>query len=424
MKVLIVGSGGREHTLAWKIAQSDLVDQVIVTPGNPGIVLEPKCKNVPISSDDIPALLELAKKEKVDLTVVGPEAPLVDGISDIFVNAGLKIFGPSGKAAMLEGSKVFSKDLMNKYDIPTADFRVFDDYDSALNHLQTISGPIVLKADGLAAGKGVLVCQNQTEAHQALNLIIKDRAFGEAGAKVVIEECLEGEEASFIAFTDGTTVLPLAGSQDHKAIFDGDKGPNTGGMGAYSPAPVVTPEIHDFIMNRIMIPTVRAMELEGCHYTGFLYAGVMIKNGVAKTLEFNVRLGDPETQPLLYRMKSDIMPALIAVVENRLRDVALEWLDEDAVCVVLASKGYPGSYEKGKTIHGLQDAAQMEDVKVFHAGTAQKDGEIVTAGGRVLGVTAKAAGIENAISKAYAAVSRISWEGAQYRSDIGKKALK
>jgi phosphoribosylamine---glycine ligase len=423
MKILIVGSGGREHTLAWKMAQSDLVKEVIVAPGNVGIAREPKCTLADVPSDSVSGLLGLAQAQRVDLTVVGPEAPLVAGLADAFRSAGLRVFGPSKTAAQLEGSKVFTKRLLAKYGIPSADFEVFDDYEAASSYLKGCSGRVVLKADGLAAGKGVFVCVDHAEAQKALSTIMKDKAFGEAGNRVVIEECLEGEEASFIAFTDGKEVLPLASSQDHKAIFDGDRGPNTGGMGAYSPAPVVTSAIHDRIMSEIMVPVVRAMEREGSPYTGFLYAGVMIENGEAKVLEFNARMGDPEAQPLLFRMKSDPVPLMVAALEGGLGNMKIEWAQEQAVCVVMASGGYPGSYEKGKPITGIEDADSMEGIKVFHAGTSQGPNGFVTAGGRVLGVTAKAPGIANAIAKAYEAVEKIRWENAYYRKDIGKKAL-
>lgn len=423
MKILIVGSGGREHTLAWKAAQSDLITEVIVAPGNVGIGREPKCKLAKVSAEDIPALRALAQAEKVDLTVVGPEAPLVAGIVDAFQEAGLKVFGPKAKAAALEGSKVFTKRLMAKYGIPSGEFEVFDDYGPAEAYVKSISGRVVVKADGLAAGKGVFVCVDREEALAALSTIMKDRAFGTAGDQVIVEECLEGEEASFIAFTDGRHVLPLASSQDHKAIFDDDRGPNTGGMGAYSPAPVVTPEVHDRIMNEVMIPTVRAMESEGIPYVGFLYAGLMIKNGEPKVLEFNARMGDPEAQPLLFRMKSDMVPLMMAALEGGLAGETIEWIPEAAICVVMASGGYPGSYEKGKSITGIEEANAVDGVKVFHAGTGMGPNGFVTAGGRVLGVTARALGIADAISKAYEAVEKIRWENVHYRKDIGKKAL-
>ncbi len=424
MKILVIGSGGREHTLAWKMAQSDLVEEILAAPGNVGIAAEPKCRICDISSDDISGLMDLASREKIDLTVVGPEAPLVDGIADTFRAAGLRVFGPSKNAARLEGSKVFAKRLMQKYGVPSAEFEVFDDFQAASSYLDSISGPIVVKADGLAAGKGVLVCADRSEAMKALETIMIKKAFGAAGDLVIIEECLVGEEASFIAFTDGKTVLPLASSQDHKPVFDDDRGPNTGGMGAYSPAPVVTPEIHDQIMNRVMYPVVEALEKEGAPYTGFLYAGLMIKEGTAKVLEFNVRMGDPEAQPLLHRMKSDPVPLFEAGVDGELDKMKTEWEPQDSVCVVMASGGYPGAYEKGTPIRGIEEADAIDGVKVFHAGTGQADGGFVTRGGRVLGVTAKAAGIENAVKKAYEAVGKITWEGVHYRKDIGEKAIR
>jgi phosphoribosylamine--glycine ligase len=423
MRILIVGSGGREHTLAWKTAQSEAVTEVLLAPGNVGIASEPKCRLVEISSDDVKRLRQLALDEKVDLTIVGPEAPLVAGLTDAFAQSGLKVFGPSCKASQLEGSKVFTKRLLKKYGVPTGDFQVFDDYDAASSYLKSITGRIVLKADGLAAGKGVFVCKDRNESFQALNTIMKERAFGDAGNLVVVEECLMGEEASFIAFTDGKTVLPLASSQDHKPIYDNDEGPNTGGMGAYSPAPVVTPELHDRIMDQIMIPVVQAMEEEGAPYVGFLYAGVMIADGRPKVLEFNVRMGDPEAQPLLFRMNSDMIPLMTAAVDGKLAGMEIEWAPDDSVCVVMASGGYPDSYEKGKLITGIDEASAMDGVKVFHAGTGQGTHGIVTKGGRVLGVTAKAPGIAQAIDKAYKAVEKITWEKCYYRKDIGRKAL-
>jgi phosphoribosylamine---glycine ligase len=423
MKVLLVGSGGREHSLAWKMSLSPLVDEILCAPGNVGISGEPKCRLVSVSSDDIDGLVKLAVSEKIDLTVVGPEAPLVAGLTDRFRAEGLKVFGPSARAALLEGSKVFAKKLFSKYGIPSSDFDVFDDLAEAKDYVFHRKGSIVVKADGLAAGKGVFVCHEKSDALTALDVIMGQKAFGSAGDRVVIEDCLEGEEASFIAFTDGETVIPLASSQDHKPIYDNDLGPNTGGMGAYSPAPVVTEAIHDSIIREIMLPVVTALESEGAPYMGFLYAGLMIKDGKTKVLEFNVRLGDPEAQPLLFRMKSDPVPLMLAAIDKRLSGMHIEWDPEDAVCVVMASEGYPGSYRKGRLISGLDSANELKAVKVFHAGTAQGADGIVTAGGRVLGVTAKAPGIAAAVSRAYEAVSRIRWEGVQYRKDIGKKAI-
>ncbi|MEJ2717790.1 MAG: phosphoribosylamine--glycine ligase [Deltaproteobacteria bacterium] len=423
MKIMIVGSGGREHALAWKIAQSDQVSEVLAVPGNVGIDLEPKCRVLNITAEDIGALKDLALSERVDLTLVGPEAPLVAGLTDAFQSAGLRVFGPTADAALLEGSKVFTKTLMDKYGVPSATFQVFDDYHAASSTLENHSGPIVVKADGLAAGKGVFVCQDRDQALQALSTIMKERAFGNAGDQVILEECLEGEEASFIAFTDGREVLPLASSQDHKPVFDGDKGLNTGGMGAYSPAPVVTQDVHDQIMNEIMIPVVRALEAEGRPYLGFLYAGLMIKDGKAKVLEFNARMGDPEAQPLLFRMRTDPVPLMVAAIEGGLGGMDISWDPEDSVCVVMAAGGYPGSYEKGKPIKGIEEADALEGVKVFLAGVRRDDNGFVTNGGRVLGVTAKDRGIARAMERAYQAVERITWEHVHYRKDIGKKAL-
>ncbi len=423
MNILIVGSGGREHTLAWKFACSDLVTKVIVAPGSVGIAAEPKCQAVPVSSEDIHGLKKLALDEKIDLTVVGPEAPLVAGLVDEFQRSGLKVFGPTASAARLEGSKVFTKRLMQNYGIPSADFEVFDDFAAACHYVSTMTGPVVVKADGLAAGKGVFVCRERDEALQALEAIMQERAFGDAGNRVVVEECLEGEEASFIAFTDGKEVIPLASSQDHKPIFDDDQGPNTGGMGAYSPAPVVTPEVHDRIMKEVMVPVIRALEAEGARYLGFLYAGLMIKDGKPRVLEFNARMGDPEAQPLLFRMDSDPVPLIMAALEGKLAGRTIQWSPEAAVCVVMASGGYPGSYEKGKPIFGIEEADALEGVKVFHAGTGRSNGQLVTTGGRVLGVTAKAVGIGAAIDRAYQAVKKIHWDKVHYRTDIGRKAL-
>ncbi len=423
MKILLVGSGGREHALAWKMAQSDMVRELIAAPGNLGIAGESKCRVMRVSSDDIQGLLELARIEKPDLTVVGPEAPLVVGLTDLFVKNGLRVFGPSSAAALLEGSKVFSKELMRKFGIPSADFEIFSDVDHAVKYVNSTKFPLVVKADGLAAGKGVFVCDHCEQALAALDLIMKQKVFGAAGARVIVEECLEGEEASFIAFTDGITVMPLASSQDHKAISDNDKGPNTGGMGAYSPAPVVTPSAHKKIMNEVMLPTVKAMSTEGRPYVGFLYAGLMIKDDVPKVLEFNVRLGDPEAQPLLVRMKTDPIPLMLAALEGKLSRESIKWANDASVCVVMASQGYPAAYSKGKIISGIEEAEKVQGVKVFIAGANSSSDGVVTSGGRVLGVTSLGRDIPEAIQKAYEGVERISWEGVQYRRDIGQKAL-
>ena len=379
---------------------------------------------MPIGAEDIDKLCEFAKKEKIDLTVVGPEGPLCAGIVDIFEKEGLKVFGATKKAAEIESSKSFAKNLMNKYRIPTAVGEVFTSYKKAESYIRKIGAPLVVKADGLAAGKGVIVCTTEKEALSALKQIMIERVFGDAGKRVVVEECLIGEEASFLAFTDGKTVLPLPSSQDHKTIYDNDKGPNTGGMGAYSPAPVVDRYLHKKIMKEVMIPTVRAMAAEGRLYKGVLYAGLMIDKDQIKVLEFNARFGDPEAQPLLIRMKNDIVPVMEAIIEERLDECKLEIDDRASVCVVMASGGYPGSYKKGLPISGLEKVRRMKDVVVFHAGTGVKDKEIVANGGRVLGVTALGDSVKKAISRAYLAVSKITWKDVHYRKDIGQKALK
>jgi len=421
MKVLVVGGGGREHALVWKIAQSPLVTQVFCAPGNPGTAN--LALNVPIKADEIDKLLGFAKSEGIDLTVVGPEQPLSLGIVDLFQEYGLKVFGPSRAAARIEASKAFSKDLMQKYGIPTAAYGVFTEIDPALAFIRQTGAPIVVKADGLAAGKGVVVAQTVEDATAAVREMLSGNAFGAAGSRVVIEEFLEGEEASFLAITDGKEVIPLVSAQDHKAIFDGDKGPNTGGMGAYSPAPVVTPAVHAAAMEQVVQRAVDGMAAEGCPYRGILYAGLMVKDGQVKTLEFNARFGDPECQPLLMRMKSDLVPLLLAVAEGNLAGKTIEWYDQAAVCVVMAAEGYPGEIAKGDEIKGLDAAAALQDVTVFHAGTAEQGGKVVTAGGRVLGVTARGATVAAAIERAYQGVAAISWRGVQFRRDIGRKAL-
>jgi phosphoribosylamine--glycine ligase len=421
MKVLVVGSGGREHALVWKIAQSPLVDKVFCAPGNPGI--GELAENVPIKVDDLQGLLDFAQKEGIGLTVVGPELPLSMGIVDLFEEHGLKIFGARKNAAIIEASKAFSKDLMKKYQVPTAAYEVFTDIGPALAFIGRVGVPIVIKADGLAAGKGVVIAQTREEAVATVNDMLSGKTFGSAGARVVIEEFLRGEEASFLAFTDGKNIIPLASAQDHKAVFDGDKGPNTGGMGAYSPAPVVTPAIHEKVMEQVMRRTVDGMAAEGRPYRGVLYAGLMIDGDGIKTLEFNARFGDPECQPLLMRMKSDIVPVLMAVADGDISGVNIEWHDKAAVCVVMAAQGYPGDYRKGDEINGLAKAAEMRDLFVFHAGTAMRDGKYVTSGGRVLGVTALGDTVKGAIDLAYRGVGAITWPGVHYRTDIGAKAL-
>ena len=422
MRVLVIGGGGREHTLVWKIAQSPLVEKVYCIPGNPGIAELAECKKMDVESD-FDALVQFAKSEKIDFAVIGPEDPLANGIVDYFQSSELKAFGPSKSAAEIESSKVFSKEFMMRHGIPTSEGEIFDDPEEAISYIKKVGAPIVVKADGLAKGKGAFPCRDLQKALDAVNSIMIDRDFGDAGNKVIVEEFMEGEEASFIAFTDGKTVLPMASAQDHKPIFDDDKGPNTGGMGAYSPAPVVTDEIHDLIMKTIMEPVIKGMSAEGRLYKGALYAGLMIADGKPRIVEFNARLGDPETQAVLPRMKSDIVPIILACIDGTLDKMQMEWTDEPAVCVAMASGGYPGSYEKGKVINGLETAAKMDNVMVFHAGTAKKDDSIVTSGGRVLGVTALGNSIENAIKRAYEAVDKISFDGAYCRRDIGRKAL-
>jgi phosphoribosylamine--glycine ligase len=422
MNVLVIGGGGREHALVWKIHQSPLVKKIYCAPGNAGISGLAEC--VPIAAEEIEQLLAFARRQKIDLTVVGPEGPLSVGIVDRFEKEGLRIFGASQKAAAIEASKTFAKFIMNKYGVPTAQGATFTSYKPAEAYVKKMGAPIVVKADGLAAGKGVIVCSTVAQALAALNQILVKKEFGEAGRQVVVEECLQGEEASFLAFTDGKTVVPLPTSQDHKAVFDDDQGPNTGGMGAYSPAPVVDKFLHDRIMKEIMLPTVRGMAAEGCPYKGVLYAGLMIDRDRIKVLEFNGRFGDPEAQPLLMRLKTDIVPIMEAVIDGRLDQCRLEIDPRATVCVVMASGGYPGKYKKGAVIGGLDKAARMKDVMVFHAGTALRDNEITSNGGRVLGVTALGDTVAQAIDKAYQAVAKIHWDGVHYRKDIGGKALR
>jgi phosphoribosylamine---glycine ligase len=422
MKVLVIGGGGREHALVWKIAQSPKVKKVFCAPGNAGISDLAEC--VPISAGDLQRLLDFARRRKIDLTVVGPEGPLSEGIVDLFEREGLRIFGASRRAAEIESSKSFAKALLDKYRIPTAQGRSFRSLTQAERYLRKLGVPVVVKADGLAAGKGVIVCATEAQALAALKRIMVKREFGDAGDQVVIEECLKGEEASFLAFTDGKTVLPMPSSQDHKAIYDDDRGPNTGGMGAYSPAPVVDRLMHRKIINEVMLPTVKAMAAEGRPYKGVLYAGLMIDRDQLRVLEFNGRFGDPEAQPLLMRIKSDIVPIMEAVIDGRLDQCRLEIDDRASVCVVMASAGYPGSYPKGLPIKGLDAAKKMQDLVVFHAGTKLAKRAVVTDGGRVLGVTALGDTVADAIARAYDAVGKIRWEGAYCRRDIGQKALK
>lgn len=421
LKVLVVGGGGREHALVWKIAQSPLVERIYCSPGNAGIGRMAQCLDIGVT--DLEGLCQFAVDYGIDLTVVGPELPLTLGIVDRLESRGLRVFGANQAASEIEGSKVFCKDLLRRHGIPTASYEVFQARDEAAEYIRSKEGPIVVKADGLAAGKGVIVAQTQREALEALDRIMVAKEFGSAGDRVVVEECLMGEEASFLAFTDGETVLPMASSQDHKRIFDEDEGPNTGGMGAYSPAPVVTEEVHQKIVERIMIPAIQGMATEGRPYRGVLYGGLMIEDGEPSVLEFNARFGDPEAQPILVRMKSDIVPILIACMDGTLKGIEIEWDSREAVCVVMASQGYPGSYKKGHVIEGLNEAMSIDDVVVFHAGTTSKGEKILTSGGRVLGVTGLGHGVSEAIQKAYQAVERIRWEGVYYRRDIGKKAL-
>ncbi len=420
MRVLIVGGGGREHALAWKVGQSAKVEKVYCAPGNAGTAKI--AENVDIQADQVDRLLEFAHENKIGLTVVGPEQALVLGIVDKFKEKGLRVFGPSASAAELEGSKVFCKDLMKKYGIPTGDYRVFESPEAAQDHVRTQTQKLVIKADGLAAGKGVIICNDGQAAAKAIQTIMQDKAFGEAGNRIVVEEFLEGQEVSWLAFTDGKTVLPLDSAQDHKAALDGDHGPNTGGMGAYSPAPVFTEALKKRVMATVMQPTVDAMKMEGRLFQGILYAGLMLTEDGPKVLEFNARFGDPETQPLLMRMQSDIVPLFEACIDGTLDQCYVEWKPQSAVCVVLAAKGYPGPYEKGKVIHGLEMAEKLSDVEVFHAGTQLSAGEVITSGGRVLGVTALGDDTAKAIITAYNSVEQISWDGGMhFRKDIGRR---
>ena len=423
MKILIIGGGGREHALAWKAAQSPSVDKVYVAPGNGGSAGEPGCENVPIAADDVPGLLRFARDQHVDLTIVGPETPLVLGVVDRFSAAGLVCFGPTQASAQLEGSKTYAKDFLARHHIPTAAYATFTDVQAAIAYIREIGAPLVVKADGLAAGKGVIIATREEEAITAVKDMLEANAFGSAGARVVIEEFLEGEEASFIVMVDGQHVLPLATSQDHKRLLDGDLGPNTGGMGAYSPAPVITPALHARIMSEVIEPTVRGMAAEGHPYTGFLYAGIMVTaDGTPKVLEFNCRFGDPETQPILLRLQSDLIPLVQAALAGRLDQVEARWDDRTALGVVMAAGGYPGAYRKGDVINGLPQQPQA-DCKVFHAGTRLHNDEVVTDGGRVLCVTALGEHVADAQRRAYATAGEITWNGAQYRHDIGYRAI-
>ena len=422
MKILLVGSGGREHALAWKIAQSPLCDTLYGAPGNGGIGQHAQL--VDIAADDEAVLLRFAKREAIDLVVVGPEAPLVDGLVDLCAGAGIKAFGPSRAAAQLEGSKAFAKEIMHKHAVPSGRFEAFSYAEAAKDYAATLRPPIVVKADGLAAGKGVIICQSVEEAARSVDAMIIEGRFGSAGSRLVIEEFLEGEEASILAFTDGKTIAAMPTSQDHKRACDHDEGPNTGGMGAYSPAPVVTSHVYDKIEHDILIQTIHAMNVEDKPYRGVLYAGLMIDGEDPRVLEFNVRFGDPETQPILMRLRSDLVPVLLSTIDGTLDQMEIDWDPRPAVCVVMASGGYPGSYQKGFPITGIDQAEALGDVKVFHAGTAEQDGKLVTNGGRVLGVTAIGDDLPGAINRAYQAVDKIHFQDARYRTDIAARALK
>lgn len=421
-KVLVVGNGGREHALAWKLAQSPQVEEVFCAPGNAGTARD--VTNVDIDAKNIDGLIQFAKDQAIDLTVVGPEAPLVAGITDAFANAGLRVFGPSKAASQLEGSKAFAKDIMRQASIPTADYGVFKDPEDAMHYIrEREETPLVVKADGLAAGKGVAVCETKEEAIKAVLTTMVDGAYGDAGTQIVIEEKLEGLEVSILALVDGRTILTLEPAQDHKPAYDGDTGPNTGGMGAYTPAPFATPELMDEVIEKILIPTVHTMRKNKAEFKGVLYAGLMLTSQGPKVLEFNVRLGDPETQPVLMRLKSDLYEVLSAAADGRLKDLPdLEWDDRTAVCVVMASEGYPGEISTGHPIRGLAEADQLPDTKVFHAGTALQGENVINTGGRVLGVTALGADVSEAKKRAYEAVKCIRWQGAWCRKDISDKA--
>jgi phosphoribosylamine--glycine ligase len=420
MNVLLIGSGGREHALAWSIAASPILTKLYCAPGNPGIEAVAEC--VSIQPGDADGLISFARQKGIDFVVIGPEAPLVAGLADRFEAAGIKALGPSAKGAILEGSKGFVKDLCADFGIPTGQYRRFRDAAAAKSFVTTLGYPVVIKADGLAAGKGVIIAETMLETDKAIDSMFEG-AFGDAGAEIVVEEYLEGEEASFFALTDGDHVLPLAGAQDHKRAFDGDKGPNTGGMGAYSPAPVLTPAVVEKTIERILKPTVRAMADRGRRYVGVLFAGLMIKDGEPKLIEYNCRFGDPETQVLMPRLKSDFLTALVAARDGVLDQIDLRWSDDAALTVVMAAKGYPGAYDKGSEIRGLNDAQSRPGVQVFHAGTAQRDGQIIAAGGRVLNITATGKTVHEARERAYAVVDEIHWPAGFCRRDIGWRAI-
>ena len=421
MRVLVIGSGGREHCLVWKIARSDRVKEIFCAPGNGGT--NALARNIRIALDDISALGDFAQEKRIDLTVVGPELPLVKGIVDEFQRRGLRVFGPRRQLALLEGSKVFAKETMAKFSLPTANFRIFSDGKQASNFICRKGAPVVLKADGLAAGKGVFVCNSIEEAQSALKIIMVEKRFGPSGERVVVESCLEGEEASILAFSDGKNIVPLASSQDHKRIYDGDRGRNTGGMGAYSPAPVVTDEIEQKVNSEILQPLISGLNKEGKTYIGMLYVGLMLSEGGPKVLEFNVRFGDPETQAILPRLKSDLTEAMVATIEGNLDKIGLVWDRRPCICVVIASGGYPGNYEKGKEIFGLDKAAKLEDTVIFHAGTKKEGERYFTSGGRVLNIAALGEDLEKARTRAYQAIEKINFEKMYFRRDIGWRAL-
>jgi len=420
MKILVIGGGGREHAIVWKLSQSKVVDKIYCIPGNAGISEVAEC--LEIESKDISALLDFVKYEWIDLTVVGPEDPLAKGIVDVFQKEGRRIIGPNQAGAQIESSKVFAKDFMKRHKIPTAEYKIFTSYTHAEEYIRLKGTPIVIKADGLAAGKGVFVCQNYDEAVDALRIIMKEKVFGSAGDKVVIEECLKGQEVSYLVFTDGKSIVPMVTSKDHKRLLDNDEGPNTGGMGTFSPNPAVTPELEQEILETVIKPTIKGLKSEGIIYKGILYAGLMIVNGKPYVLEFNCRFGDPETQVILPRLETDIIDIFMAISEQRLSKVNVKWSDKASLCVILASEGYPGKYRKGLPITGLEMVKGLKDVIVFHAGTKfNEEGAIVTSGGRVLGVTALGNDLQEARQKAYSAVGLINFEGMQYRKDIGLK---
>jgi len=419
-KVLVIGSGGREHALAWKASLSADVSEVFVAPGNAGTAFEEKTENVPLDSSDFDGLLNFAHNKQIDLAIVGPENALVDGIVDIFTEAGIPCFGPTQMAARLEGSKTFAKEFMTRHNIPTARFQSFADLEEAKDYLKHQDFPLVVKADGLAAGKGVVICQDRNQAEQSIERMLSGKLFARAGERIVIEECLQGEEASFICMVDGRDFVVLASSQDHKSAYDGDAGPNTGGMGAYSPAPVIGPQEQNSVIEQVIKPTVNGLIEDGISYTGFLYAGLMIEDGIPHVLEFNCRMGDPESQVIMMRLKSDLVQLCLAALKGQLGKVQAEWFPESALGVVMASEGYPGDYQTGHRIHGL--GTPFDNVKVFHAGTRLFDGQVVTSGGRVLCITALSENIVEARKDAYQLASSIGWRGCWYRNDIGHRA--